>query len=212
MPDAPDEVPVANEGPSLRPLEDYDPRLGPPARITEAPVDPQLALLPTHEMDWPDFERLLLRVAREVQGLRAVQLFGNPGQAQEGLDAVGLNAEGNAEGVQGKRYATFTVGDLDAAVTKFLDGSLPFEIRRLAVGVSCDAHEKNVVQRMMRLNLDHKPIEFELWDRSRLSEMLRSRPEIVLEFFGPLPPASAFHTKSRPCRCRGPTRCRRLTP
>jgi hypothetical protein len=61
------------------PLAEDDPRLGPPSQVTETPVDPQLALLPTHEMTWPDFERLLLRVAREVQGLRSVRLFGNPG-------------------------------------------------------------------------------------------------------------------------------------
>jgi hypothetical protein len=78
MPDAPDESPAGDEGWFLRPLEEDDPRLGPPARITEAPVDPQLPLLPTHEMDWPDFERLLLRVAHEVQGLRAVQMSATP--------------------------------------------------------------------------------------------------------------------------------------
>lgn len=168
----------------LTPLADDDPRLSPPSRVTPAPVDPQLRLLPTHEMDWPDFERLLVRVTREVRGLRAVSLFGNSGQAQDGLDVVGINASDEPEGVQGKKYERFTVGNLDAAVTKFVDGTLKFTVRHLAIGVSCEAHERTVVERLVELNKGHAPLTIELWDRQRLSEMLRDRPDIVIEFFG----------------------------
>jgi hypothetical protein len=168
----------------LTPLANDDPRLSPPSRITPAPVDPQLPLLPTHEMEWPDFERLLVRVAREVRGLRAVSLFGNPGQAQDGLDVVGINAAGESEGVQGKRYQRFTVADLDAAVGKFVGGTLPFTVHHLAVGASCEAHERTVVERLLQLNASHAPLTIELWDRQRLSELLRDRPHIVIEFFG----------------------------
>ena len=167
-------------------LADDDPRFGPPGRVTEALLDPQLELLPTHDMDWPDFEKLLLRIAREVEGLREVQLFGDPGQAQDGLDAIGLNPANEAEGIQGKRYSKFTTNDLNKAVSKFLDGSLPFVIHRLSIGVSCRAHERKVVERLIKLNQDHPSLEFTLWDHDRLSEMLRTRPEIVIEFFGPV--------------------------
>jgi len=135
-------------------------------------------------MDWPDFERLLLRVAREVRGLRAVSLFGNSGQAQDGLDVVGVNAAGEPEGVQGKKYQRFTAADLDAAVNKYVDGTLPFPMRHLAIGVSCEAHERAVVERLVALNRQHRDVAIELWDRQRLSEMLRDRPDIVIEFFG----------------------------
>ena len=120
----------------------------------------------------------------EIQGLRAVRLYGVPGQAQEGIDLVGINPAGENEAVQGKRYQAFTVGDLDKAVHKYLDGALPFTIRRLAVGVSCRANDKNVANRLIELNERHTGVEFELWDRDRLSEVLRSRPDIVREFFG----------------------------
>ena len=55
-------------------------------------------------MPWPAFEKLLLQIAREVQGLRRLMLFGNPGQAQKGIDAVGTNSVGEVEGIQDKRY------------------------------------------------------------------------------------------------------------
>ena len=171
---------------ALQELPKTDSRFGPPDRVTEALADPALGLLPTHEMPWPEFERLLMRVAREVQGLRAVKLFGNPGQSQGGLDVVGLNSRGGAEGVQGKRYQKFEVGDLDKAVAKFLKGKLAFPVERLAVGVSCEANEKKVVERLIELNQQHARVEIEIWDRSRLSELLRNRPDIVREFFGPV--------------------------
>src|SRR3954451_9696400 len=100
-----EDPPPAGAGPSSYTLADDDPRLGPPTRVIETPVDPQLALLPTHEMGWPDFERLLLRVAREVQALRSVRLVGNPGQAPYGRDGIGVNARSEVACAQGKKYA-----------------------------------------------------------------------------------------------------------
>jgi hypothetical protein len=158
--------------------------LTPPTEVTTTPVDPLLDLLPTHEMTWQNFESLLKRMAREVQGLRAVWFYGVLGQAQHGIDLAGVNPAGENEAIQGKKYQKFTVGDLDKAVLKYLDGALPFVIRRLAVGVSCQANDKEVVERLVQLNEQHEAVEFELWDRVRLSEMLRGRPDIVREFFG----------------------------
>jgi hypothetical protein len=168
---------------SWRELPDEE-LLAPPDEVTHAPVDPLLDLLPTNMMSWPNFERLLKRVTREVEGLRAVQLYGVPGQDQGGIDIVGINPAGENEAVQGKKYQTFTVGDLDKAVGKYLGGSLPFVIRRLAVGVSCRTNDKKVVNRVIQLNEQHANVDLEVWDQERLSEMLRRRPDIVREFFG----------------------------
>ena len=174
---------LADDGASWRELPDEE-LLVPPTEVTHALVDPLLELLPTHEMTWPNFESLLKRVAREVEGLRTIRLYGVSGQAQDGIDLVGINSAGENEAVQGKRYQIFTVGDLDKAVGKYLGGKLPFIIRRLAVGVSCRANNKKVTNRLIELNGQHAGVEFELWDRDRLSEMLRNRPDIVREFFG----------------------------
>ena len=141
-------------------------------------------MLPTHEMSWINFERLLLRLAREVVGLRSVMEFGDRGQAQEGLDVVGINAAGETEGLQGKRYQRFTRADLDAAVGVFLRGAVSVPVRQLYVGVSCIAKDRKVVDRVLELNVLHHPVMIELWDRKRISEMLRPLPELVWEFFG----------------------------
>ena len=41
-------------------------------------------------MRWEDFERLLLRIARDFKGLRSLTFFSTRGQAQKGLDVVRL--------------------------------------------------------------------------------------------------------------------------
>ena len=114
---------VAGYAAGLVSVGEDDPRLGPPSRVIAAPVDPQLSLLPTHAMEWPGLRAAA--AAGSARGSRsegALSLFGVSGQAQDGLDVVGLNASGEAEGVQGKRYASFGVADLDAAVAKFTAG------------------------------------------------------------------------------------------
>jgi hypothetical protein len=165
-------------------LSQDDDRLEPPDETTAAPVDPQLQLLPTELMHWTQFERLLLRVAREVRGLRSVSLMGDSGQKQEGLDVIGLDGAGEAEGIQSKKYDKFTKADLDTAVKKFDEGSLPFSVSRLVIGVACSGHEAKVVARLFEINKGRDDLEVEIWDKERLSEMLRDRPEIVREFFG----------------------------
>lgn len=168
-----------------RDLLESDETLAAPNQVTDTPIHPALELLPTTDMTWPDFERLLVRVSREVLGLRQVRLFGTPGQRQEGLDLVGIEAADTVVGVQGKKYQRFTTGDLEKAVSKFLDGTVPFQVRKLNIGVSSRANSTQVTTRLTELNLAHVgSVEFELWDQDRLSEMLRSRPEIVREFFG----------------------------
>ena len=174
---------LADDAAYWRELADEE-LLAPPTGVTPALVDPMLDLLPTHEMSWPNFENLLKRVAREIEGLRAVRLYGVPGQAQDGIDMVGINPDGENEAVQGKKYQAFKVRDLDKAVAKYLRGALPFTIRRLTVGVSCRANDKRVAKRLIELNEQHAALELDLWDRDRLSEILRGRPDIVREFFG----------------------------
>lgn len=174
----------------LTELSEDDDRLQPPDETTAAPVDPQLQLLPTELMQWTQFERLLLRVAREVRGLRSVSLLGDSGQKQEGLDVIGLDGAGQAEGIQSKKYGKFTKADLDTAVKKFDEGSLPFSVPRLDIGVACSGHEAKVVARLIEINKDRDDLEVEIWDQERLSEMLRDRPDIVREFFGAATAAS----------------------
>ncbi|ADK68969.2 hypothetical protein [Gordonia sp. KTR9] len=154
------------------------------SNVVEPPVDPQLELLPTNLMDWEDFERLLLDLGRHELGLRSLSYFGKRGQAQKGLDVVGTNAHGKCEGIQSKRYQKFTVAHLDSAVEKYTRSDVPFTLVRLVVGVSAKVDDRAVVERKAVLNEQHHPVDIDVWDQSRISEMLRDKPEIVIKYFG----------------------------
>lgn len=172
-------------GDELRAIPVDDPIRQRAGNIVEPPVDPQLELLPTNLMDWEDFERLLLDLGRHELGLHALSYFGKRGQAQKGLDVVGANAHGKAEGLQSKRYQEFTVTDLDSAVEKYTRSTVPFALVRLVVGVSAKVDDRAVVERKAVLNQLHHPLDIDIWDQSRISEMLRDKPEIVIKYFGP---------------------------
>jgi hypothetical protein len=176
------DTPIGDE---LRAIPVDDPIRQRAGTIVEPPVDPQLETLPTNLMDWEDFERLLLDLGRAELGLRSLSFFGKRGQAQKGLDVIGTNARGIAEGIQSKRYQKFTVANLNAAVKKYTQSSVPFRLSRLVIGVSAKADDRAVVERKAVLNEQHHPLDIDIWDQSRISEMLRDKPDIVIKYFGP---------------------------
>lgn len=153
--------------------------------VVELPVDPQVDLLPTDRMRWEDFERLLLDLGKEELALRSLSYFGKRGQAQKGLDVVGINPEGKPEGIQAKRYQSFSVADLDAAVEKYTESTSRLDLVRFVVGVGTTVHDREVAERKIALNVAHHPLEIDIWDQSQISEMLRDKPYIVVKYFGP---------------------------
>lgn len=175
------------EGADLDPheLDRDDPLLGPPDAIAEPVMDPLTEYLEFDRLTWENFERLLVRVAQDVQGLRNVRRFGTRGQSQKGLDVIGINSANKAEGIQSKRRKTFTKRDLDDAVKKYSEADFGFPFTRLAVGVSKQVAERKIVEHLIALNVALAPLEIEVWDQDALSRMLRDRPQIVTEFFGP---------------------------
>src|SRR5438876_9746521 len=64
-----------------------------PRELPPPLADPAPPLLNTHEMDWDAFERLVLGMARILDGAYDVRRYGRPGQAQHGLDVVAFFAD-----------------------------------------------------------------------------------------------------------------------
>lgn len=57
-----------------------------PSSGVSDPVVTSPQLLPFHELSWEDFERLCLRVVRLYASPVHCQIYGVPGQRQEGID------------------------------------------------------------------------------------------------------------------------------
>lgn len=156
-----------------------------------APASREPDLLPFHERNWEDFERTILVVADHVDGLRGVRLYGVRGQAQRGIDLYGTDDEGRNVAYQPKRYAEFSAGDLDAAVEKFGQDEGAVGATLLVVCVGCETDRTEISEKLEELRASHPDINIDLYDRRRLSELLKTRPNLVRRLFGE-PWATAF--------------------
>lgn len=147
-----------------------------------------LELLPLEVLPWPDFESLQWRVLRDVEGLRHAQIYGDPGQAQYGLDIVAEAADGSGVALQSKRVKQFGPAKLTAAVDAFRNTRRPFDVSRFVIGVSREVRSTGALNRFRtlrnELREEPRPIEFEMWDKRELSHKLKGAPLIVIDYFG----------------------------
>ncbi|MFG6402501.1 hypothetical protein [Microbacterium sp. P04] len=148
-----------------------------------APALPSLDLLPFTALDWPTFEKLQLRMMLDVLGLRDPRQYGDPGQAQEGIDLIATAADDSGTALQSKNYETFTLTDLRNAVERFRETERPFLVDHFIIGVGSLVRRKEIIAEYRRLQGELAPIRLELWDAQRLSDLLRPHHEIVAQFF-----------------------------
>src|SRR5882724_9994163 len=76
--------------------------------------------LPFGSLTWENFERLCFRLAHRIGEVEDARIYGERGQAQQGIDLYVRRATGDYDTWQCKRYQEFTPADLEHAVTKFL--------------------------------------------------------------------------------------------
>ena len=159
-----------------------------PPSVREMPTPPVVTSyqpLPTSDLSWETFEKLVFFIVKEVEGGMDFRLYGKRGQAQHGIDIVGFFEGGRPPTVyQAKRYQEFSERVLEEAVQKYADGIRPFEADRLVVAVACEATDTKIVKKLRDLRDTYPDITIELWDRENMSEKLRTYPWIIDRFFG----------------------------
>lgn len=146
--------------------------------------------LPFLDLGWQDFERLVLRLVRRQENIKDCALYGTPGQAQEGIDilAVGANSE-EVTCYQCKNVVEFGARDVRNAVVTFLEGKWAEEASTfvLCVASSLDSTQLQDEIFKLRQKLELQDITLVIWDGSAaggLSELLKTLPELVDDFFG----------------------------
>src|SRR5262249_53974996 len=87
---------------------------------------------------------------------------------------------------QSKRYKEFSPGDVEKAVTKFIDGEWLTKSDRFVLCVQASLRSTGNVQKIEEsaARLREKGIEFVPLDGENLSLKLKLLPEIVYDFFG----------------------------
>ncbi len=124
-------------------------------------------VLPFDTLPWERFERLCYRLAESDPACEEARLFGERGQAQQGVDFY--SREGHEySAYQCKRVATITPGDLASAVDLFIDGEWVDRAHRF---VLCTSHSsvrtqlaEEIVTQTRRLRARQPEVEFEVWD------------------------------------------------
>src|SRR5580693_7825354 len=91
--------------------------------IKPAVPDGKISELPFPLEHWEDFEKLLVALAIDVDGLVEVRRYGTSGQEQDGIDVIGFTRLGHhAHAYQCKNVREFSESDLTRAFARFADG------------------------------------------------------------------------------------------
>ena len=163
----------------------------PAAAAIAPPVQSRIQELPLEQLRWEYFERLCARLAGYEADIEKCQLYGERGQGQEGIDIFGRHRGGESHTLsytlyQCKRVQTFGPAAIRDAVDKFLEGTW---LSRAAKFVLCvtesgvRTERADAIEQQAR-RLAEQKIVFEVWDRPRISELLKAHPELVDDFFG----------------------------
>lgn len=152
------------------------------------PINSSIQQLPLEDLHWEDFEQLCVHLLDKRCELGTVQPYGLQGQNQLGIDVLGFNKRTQEyEVIQCKCYkGLFSKSDLEAAVTRFLDGKWRTKSKRLILAVTKDTRETGLVdeENKQRERLKAEGIEFEVWDKLRMTRLLKCTPELIDAFFG----------------------------
>ncbi|MGW1902647.1 tetratricopeptide repeat protein [Streptomyces hirsutus] len=172
-------------------------RTPPTGEGVHPPVVTRAPYLPLDKLAWPDVERLFLRLAeRDGNQAEDAQLYGTPGQSQEGIDLFVRNTVAPSAGgslpprryttLQSKRVATLNASEIRKAVDRFLKGEWA---ARSEIFIYATTHDLTPTQLAGELNrqadrLEKQDIHLVRWGRAEVSEMLRNLPHVVDDFFG----------------------------
>ncbi len=176
----------------------------PPTCSVSPPVSTRIQILPVHQLEWENFERLCLRLLRHKQEVEKVvipgvsasvtRLYGSRGQAQQGIDVysrdpISLDAPSlvrNAVCLQARRIKKVTKTGIKNAVSDFLGGSWASTSRKFIYATSASGvateFTKEIEAQSKRLALSQ--IELTVWDQEEISSLLREMPELIDDFFG----------------------------
>ena len=160
----------------------------PEAVVETLPVEPRVPVLPVGEVSWRDFERLVFRLARKDPDAVYCAPYGRPGQAQDGIDVYARLSGGEHICWQARNRKHVNGADIEKAVDDFLKGKWAASARSFILCVQAslaDTMLQDTIETQAARLLE-RDIVFEAVDGTQLSEKLRSHPEIIHDFFGPL--------------------------
>lgn len=143
--------------------------------------------LPYDKLEGPGLERLCYSLIVAQGGVP--RFFGNPGQAQYGIDLIVGDGDGYTV-YQCKNVSSFERGNMDAALKLFEKKWLGHpQLPRPTKFVLCcplSLRERRKNEDWTKLESDFRDrtgVQVEAWDKEYLDEQLKKRPDIVADLF-----------------------------
>lgn len=163
----------------------------PVGNIPSPPVETRAQGLPFNDLTWQNFERLILRLVRCEGTLLDCDIYGTPGQAQDGIDVLATPEADPTKRIcyQSKKVEEFGASDIRNAVDAFLSGRWAGQAKEFVLCVARPLESTTQVAEIsaQRERLQRSGISFVIWDGSeggRLCEKLKLQPALVDDFFG----------------------------
>lgn len=149
------------------------------------PAKTRAQVLPLGDLHYADFERLCLRVIERLGTVEEARLFGEPGQAQGGIDFYAHNLDGSLAVYQCRRVKQMGPAKIEQAVDDYLNGEWAGKSKCFAIctPVNLGSAKRAEMILKQRERLEAKGKKLGIFDRDRLSKELKAAPEIVDEFF-----------------------------
>lgn len=182
---------------------DLDPTLFqvPSDVVDDLPVSPVVDTLPLERLGYRDAERLFLCLLDDQADITYAKSYGALGQDQAGIDVYGrfrLPPDGQPVDtttpasnrryitLQSKRVTKFSAGDIEVAVTRFLEGPWAKTSRTFILATTFDFTNTKLddAVRAASDSLEEHGVEFVPWHAETINELLRDRPRLVDRFFG----------------------------
>ena len=154
--------------------------------IIDPPIFTTCQELPLEKLSWEDFEKLCLAVVQVDFNINDCEIYGIKGQAQEGIDIYARQANGRYNAYQCKKYQKFDLNDLSKAVEYFKEKKFYIQSDSLYLCTSCEWNTTQVQDEfeVLKTELANAKITLVKWDKIQLSRILKTRPQIVFDFFG----------------------------
>jgi len=163
----------------------------PDGNAPSPPVETRAQGLPFNDLTWQNFERLILRLVRCEGTVLDCEIYGAPGQAQDGIDVLATPEAEPTKRIcyQCKKVEEFEPSDIRKTVDAFLNGRWAEQAKEF---ILCVAHPLESTKQVAEISaqrerLQEAGISFVIWegsDAGRLCEKLKLQPALVDDFFG----------------------------
>ena len=156
--------------------------------LNRPPTRTQLQLLPLHELEWENFERLCYRLAKvrgDVEQWAA--LYGSRGQKQDGIDIFARKSDATLYSCwQSKRQKHLTPSLLKAAIGEFEKGGWFAKSEEFVICSSASIQDTNLQKEIERQKsrLLGKKLILTVLGQTELSVELKNKSKLVRDFFG----------------------------